>query len=228
MTIIDSFAKQYSFLSNFHVVPHGVYRYSTNEHFFQAMKFESQAHRENIKAQSTPGRAKRYAWNNRADVRENWKDISIDVMLTGLRAKFKPGTELAEKLIATAPAYLIEGNYWHDNFWGNCTCNNKDGNHPECIEQGTNALGQILMWVREELIDPNAHDVCFKCTGGNPEVGIPKGHIALHGHIDGWSGQWKGSTGVCYQCRGTGVETIQDRIRTNHYYDKYFKVGGEA
>uniref|UniRef100_UPI00345E83CD NADAR domain-containing protein n=1 Tax=uncultured Duncaniella sp. TaxID=2768039 RepID=UPI00345E83CD len=46
---------------------------------------------------------------------------------------------LAEKLIATGDAELVEGNYWHDTVWGVC-----DG-------VGENHLGKILMRVREEL-----------------------------------------------------------------------------
>ena len=40
---------------------------------------------------------------------------------------------------------LIEGNYWHDNYWGNCLC-------PKCKEiEGQNQLGKILMKVRSTL-----------------------------------------------------------------------------
>jgi predicted NAD-dependent protein-ADP-ribosyltransferase YbiA (DUF1768 family) len=39
---------------------------------------------------------------------------------------------------------LIEGNYWHDNCWGSCTC-------IKCADRPKqNALGKILMLVREE------------------------------------------------------------------------------
>ena len=48
---------------------------------------------------------------------------------------------MKEKLIATRPAILIEGNYWNDNFWGS---DPPDGN-------GKNWLGKILMEERDNL-----------------------------------------------------------------------------
>jgi predicted NAD-dependent protein-ADP-ribosyltransferase YbiA (DUF1768 family) len=56
----------------------------------------------------------------------------------GVREKFK-NEELAQLLIDTDDHELIEGNWWHDYFWG--VCNGKGENH----------LGKILMDVREEL-----------------------------------------------------------------------------
>ena len=40
---------------------------------------------------------------------------------------------------------LIEGNYWHDNFWGICDCGK---NETGVIH---NALGVILYSIREEF-----------------------------------------------------------------------------
>lgn len=37
---------------------------------------------------------------------------------------------------------IVEGNYWHDNYWGNCTCD-------KCKNiEGQNKLGKILMKIR--------------------------------------------------------------------------------
>jgi len=48
-------------------------------------------------------------------------------------------------LLATLDAELIEGNAWHDNFWGDCFCE-------KCRDiEGLNVLGNILMRIREEL-----------------------------------------------------------------------------
>ena len=53
--------------------------------------------------------------------------------------------ELREKLLATKDAELIEGNWWHDNFWGNCLCS-------KCKDiQGKNMLGKLLMKEREQI-----------------------------------------------------------------------------
>jgi predicted NAD-dependent protein-ADP-ribosyltransferase YbiA (DUF1768 family) len=42
-------------------------------------------------------------------------------------------------LDATGDRKLVEGNYWHDTFWGVCN------------GVGENYLGEILMHVRQEL-----------------------------------------------------------------------------
>jgi predicted NAD-dependent protein-ADP-ribosyltransferase YbiA (DUF1768 family) len=51
---------------------------------------------------------------------------------------------LAEKLLATGEEILVEGNTWHDNFWGRCSCRN-------CRGKGVNHLGQLLMERRAAL-----------------------------------------------------------------------------
>lgn len=56
-----------------------------------------------------------------------------------LLLKFTTYPELAQKLLQTYPAVLIEGNYWKDTFWGVC-----DG-------VGANMLGKLLMKVRDIL-----------------------------------------------------------------------------
>ena len=60
-------------------------------------------------------------------------------------AKFRHNADLAEKLVATSGAVLVEGNTWHDQTWGSCSC---DGHRDT---PGANALGVILMWVRMRL-----------------------------------------------------------------------------
>lgn len=47
--------------------------------------------------------------------------------------------EIKEKLLEAGDAELIEGNYWHDCYWG------------VCEEQGKNKLEKILMKICEEL-----------------------------------------------------------------------------
>jgi len=53
--------------------------------------------------------------------------------------------ELLEKLIDTYPHELVEGNYWHDTFWGQCNCTKHQGD-------GENVLGSLLMFVRNTMI----------------------------------------------------------------------------
>ena len=117
--------------------------YTTNEHFFQAMKSLNPKERQAIVLAPTPGKAKRLG--RKVSLRKDWEDIKEEVMLTGLRHKFS-NPELRKKLLATGNEELIEGTTWHDNYWGICDCKT-------CGGQGKNRLGKLLMQVREELAD---------------------------------------------------------------------------
>ena len=64
-------------------------------------------------------------------------------------AKFRQNRDARQILLSTNDAILIEGNTWHDNTWGDCSC----GDRPECKKPGLNLLGKALMLVRKELQD---------------------------------------------------------------------------
>ena len=66
-------------------------------------------------------------------------------MLLCLRLKFRQNPRLRECLLSTQDAVLVEGNTWHDNYWGNCRCR-KCRRH-----KGLNRLGRLLMQVRAEI-----------------------------------------------------------------------------
>ena len=138
---IDSFKGDFEFLSNFSDSPfiHDGIVYPTNEHFYQAMKTMSKKERKRIATLRSPGGAKRAG--RALDLRKDWESVKIDVMREGLRLKFAEGSLLAEMLLVTKPATLIEGNHWGDKFWG---VDNKTG-------KGKNWLGKLLMERRSEL-----------------------------------------------------------------------------
>lgn len=143
--VIDCFDGEYAFLSNFYEHPieiNGV-TYKSTEHAFQAMKATNKADHDLIVNAQTPGQAKRLG--KKIQLRSDWEDIKYIVMQDILRVKFA-SPELGQLLMATGDATLIEGNTWHDNLWGNCTC-------PRCADKvGKNWLGNILMGVRQDLI----------------------------------------------------------------------------
>jgi ribA/ribD-fused uncharacterized protein len=142
--IINKFEDEYAFLSNFYPSPvqeNGI-MYPTIEHYFQAQKTTVPFERAAIANAVTPGQAKREG--RRITLRKDWEQLKDSVMLQGLRLKFAI-PELAEQLLATGDAELVEGTTWHDNVWGNCSC-------PECENiPGENRLGKLLMQVREEI-----------------------------------------------------------------------------
>lgn len=141
---IDNFNGDFEFLSNFADSPftHDGIVYPTNEHFYQAMKSLSRKERKRIAALHTAGQSKRAG--RKLDMRKDWESVKIDVMREGLRLKFAEGSVLADMLVATDPATLVEGNHWGDKFWG---VDNKTG-------QGKNWLGKLLMERRNELKQP--------------------------------------------------------------------------
>jgi ribA/ribD-fused uncharacterized protein len=144
MKMIDKFDGEFAFLSNFYESPvsDGFTTFPTVEHYFQAAKAVWVKDYDDIQHAKTPGEAKRIG--RKIAIRGDWESIKLDVMETAVRKKFAI-PELREKLLATGDAELIEGNWWHDNVWGNCSCD-------KCREKtGQNWLGKILMGIRDEL-----------------------------------------------------------------------------
>lgn len=135
---------QGTFLSNFwpvEITYQGLV-YPSVENFYQAMKTRDKTKRQ-IFTKITAADAKKRGQS--LIFQENWENLKIVVMTYGIRAKFVAGSDLAEQLLLTGNAELVEYNYWHDNFWGDCTC-------ATCSKtEGQNNLGKIIMQVRNEL-----------------------------------------------------------------------------
>lgn len=137
--VIDNFDGEFAFLSNFYEVPvewEGIV-YPSTEHAFQAAKVLNPVTRMKIAAAPTPGQAKRMGRS--VQLRHDWEKVKFNVMLNIVLCKFHQHQELAEALLDTGDAELIEGNTWHDTTWGVCN------------GVGTNWLGKILMQVRAQL-----------------------------------------------------------------------------
>ena len=141
--IINDFTGKYRFLSNFYQCDfefEGL-TYHNAEAAFQARKCASEEEKIKYTQVKSPVTAKRMG-KREPGFPSNWNDICYDIMKRVLTAKFS-NPELRAKLKATGDATLIEGNTWHDNRWGNCTC-------PKCAnKEGQNWLGKILMEIRD-------------------------------------------------------------------------------
>lgn len=143
MKVIDSFTKEYSWLSNFEPFEkpfnYDGFDYPSVEHFYHACKFERIAIKLEI-AKHPPKGLKSFVRKFKLDI-PNWSNLRLHYMMVGLRYKFsKHNPKLRAKLIATGNTELIEGNWWKDTFWG--VCNGVGENH----------LGKMLMEIRKQII----------------------------------------------------------------------------
>lgn len=146
--MINCFDGEFAFLSNFYASPFEDPKtgtmFLTMEHYFQAMKADNMRDYLTIASAPTPGKAKRLG--RKCVLRWDWEEVKERVMEDGLRLKFAD-PELRQMLIATCPHELVEGTTWHDNEWGNCSCE-RCRNIP-----GKNKLGKILMKLRTEFME---------------------------------------------------------------------------
>lgn len=145
MNKITLFREEYKFLSNFYQYQFEFkgLTYPNAESAFQAQKCSSDEERIKYTLQKNPVRAKQMG-KKEAGIPKNWDEISPNIMREILIEKFSL-PDLSEMLKSTGDAYIEEGNHWHDNRWGHCTCE-------KCqLKDGQNLLGKILMEIREEL-----------------------------------------------------------------------------
>lgn len=143
--MISKFDGEYSFLSNFHpwgfTYKGGIYC-PTAEHAYQAFKAKYPYDMLWVMDSATPGIAKRRG--RKVELKPNWDSLRVQTMAEILLFKFST-RERAHMLKATTGRTLIEGNYWHDQFWGNCMCTE----HAD--DPGKNYLGRLLMRIRNNL-----------------------------------------------------------------------------
>jgi len=143
----NSRAKRYAWLSNFS--PHlitmekwGHKEQVTVEHAYQACKTEDKKAQLAILRAGTPQEAKRRGRG--VPLIEGWDQMKRGVMERLVRQKLKENRGLIDELLQTGDAELVEATWWHDTYWGVCTCDRHRG-------QGENHLGKIWMKLRREL-----------------------------------------------------------------------------
>jgi ribA/ribD-fused uncharacterized protein len=172
---IDSFSGEFEFLSNFSanpvLMPDGI-EYPTAEHAFQAHKTFDLSKREAISRLNTPGKAKRAG--RKVNLRADWENVKLDIMLVVLLCKFERSEDLRQRLADTRDDELIEGNTWGDTFWG------------VCRGVGENHLGKLLMRVRKSLeikpflpvesIPMTGHELARKLLALPDEIVVVCGH----------------------------------------------------
>lgn len=146
---IEGFKESHQFLSNMYPVEIAIVTKSRSQSFgsveaaFQSMKFlDPQLQVQFLTLDGYA--AKKLARALKDSIRPDWMDIRVRVMAYCLQQKFSH-PELRQALLNTGLARIVEANYWHDNFWGACTCG-------KCAPlTKTNMLGQLLMQIRGEI-----------------------------------------------------------------------------
>ena len=159
MSYINSFRGRFVFLSNFYPckIEHKGIEYPSVEHYYVALKvtgmqfidgvyYTAPDFRELIARILDAGDVKKLG--RRVKVRSDWNEKKLEFMEWGIREKFKD-PKLGEMLLDTGDLELIEGNNWHDVYYGKCSCH-------KCNGSGENYLGKILMKIREELRQQNS------------------------------------------------------------------------
>ena len=137
-TLFYSREDEYGFLSNFWQASEVIDRliYPTNEHFYQSQRAKDPRLREWIRLSPHAYAAMQAGRSLRPkETIANWDTVKFDVMLKGLKAKFRQNEDLGAMLLATGSATLHE-NSPTDMVWG---------------IKGKDMLGKLLMQVRSEL-----------------------------------------------------------------------------
>ena len=142
---IRSFRGDYWFLSNFYpcTITYDGFEFKSLEAAFQAAKCTDLIERA-MYQQLQPAEAKKLG--RKIALRDDWEDVKLSILTELVILKFVGNPELMGALLATGSAGLVEGNTWHDNFYGNCICN-------RCRDTiGLNHLGRILEQLRDRLL----------------------------------------------------------------------------
>lgn len=148
--------ERFRFLSHFYPSPIVIdgETWPTVEHYYQAQKSDEADYKAAIRAAAQPGFAKRLAahpaaprriskdsWFRKTGTqpRADWHEVKLDIMRRADRAKFAQNAELAQLLLATGDAELVE-DAPGEPYWGT----GPDG-------LGLNWAGRVLMEVRAQL-----------------------------------------------------------------------------
>lgn len=143
--MIDRFSEKYEFLSNFYEceIEYDGLIFKSVEAAYQAQK--CMRYSDKIKfIELSASESKKLG--RKVYLRPDWEKIKLGIMDELVEIKFTNHIDLKGRLLETGDQELVEGNWWHDNFFGVCSCLRCKQN-----EEQRNELGKILMRVRNEL-----------------------------------------------------------------------------
>lgn len=108
--------------------------FPSSEHAYVAAKTTDRNLQIQISKIKKPSDVKRFGRS--IELRDDWEDVKVLLMLEILIAKFSQNKNLLVKLQEIPDEELVEVNEWGDTFWG--ICNNN----------GFNILGRLLQVVK--------------------------------------------------------------------------------
>jgi ribA/ribD-fused uncharacterized protein len=128
----------------------------TSEALYQACRFPfSSEIQEMIIEQKSPMTAKMKSKPFRSQTRPDWEDVKVPLMRWCLRVKLACNwVKFGELLIATGEKDIVEDSP-RDRFWGAVGTEESD------MLVGVNALGRLLMELREKFTSPNRSELAF-------------------------------------------------------------------
>ncbi|MHD0306252.1 NADAR family protein [Rhodococcus erythropolis] len=145
--IINAFVGEHEYMSNLYPAPtlHRGQLFPSSEHAYAAAKSSDPTVIRAILATDDPAEAKKIGRS--ATLVEGWEASKFRVMESVVTSKFVQNHDLADRLRSTGGSLIVEGNVWHDQIWGSCSCSR----HRDV--PGGNALGVILMAVRMRMVE---------------------------------------------------------------------------
>jgi len=129
---------EFSNFSGFPVYVDGEW-WSTSEHYFQAMKYETEELQNWVQFAPTPMEAANRGRNPKFPKRKDWDVVRHVYMEKALLDKYQRHEELRELLLSTGDSFIYEHTK-NDCYWGDCG-----------DRSGKNHLGLLLMKVRNSL-----------------------------------------------------------------------------
>ena len=137
------FNNEREYLSNFYNSPfkYGDILFNNVEQAFQEMK---QSNKDVLIKFSKLSASEAKREGRRITLRRDWEKVKDIIMTRLVNYKFKQNSNLLNKLMQEDDSNLVEYNYWHDNYWGHCLCE-------ECKDkEKKNKLGKILKSIKYE------------------------------------------------------------------------------
>jgi len=157
--MINRFIGKYKDFSNFEPakVRFENLTFPTVEHAYVAAKSLDRSFRRDVALMPAGKAGQVKKWGRTIKLRDDWDKVNIEIMSDLIVQKFNANNnyERNQLLLNTGDQLIVEGNFWHDNYWGNCLCD-------KCMKiKGLNHLGLIIMKVREfySLQNDGIHNV---------------------------------------------------------------------